>query len=186
MKVGHVEFSWDECFWSAQVALPSWRGFQSRRGPYGSVDRSAPSDGVVEHIFAPEGRGEEPLTAWELAIVQWLLDRETAVCSAALDAVYGNYEQLREAYGFEEEERTEFMPDLRRKEDLTALIGLHSVHVHQISGSGVPYVGFELGCTWDPEHELGVLMHGTRVVEVGGADTAMLLWIAERDAGRAT
>jgi hypothetical protein len=45
-----------------------------------------------------------------------------------------------------------------------------------------PYVGFEFGCTWDDEHGLGVLMHGERVVDVGGAETAFLLWIAERDA----
>jgi hypothetical protein len=48
---------------------------------------------------------------------------------------------------------------------------------------GLPYVGYEFGRRWDGEHGLGVLMHGTRVVEVGGADTAMTLWIAKRDAG---
>jgi hypothetical protein len=31
---------------------------------------------------------------------------------------------------------------------------------------------------------LGVLMHGTRVVKIGGADTAFLLWIAEEDAAK--
>ena len=29
---------------------------------------------------------------------------------------------------------------------------------------------------------LGVLMHGSRVVEVGDADTAFTLWIAKQDA----
>jgi Domain of unknown function (DUF6985) len=48
---------------------------------------------------------------------------------------------------------------------------------------GVSYVGVELFSRWDREHGAGVLVHGSRVVEVGGADTAILLWIAERDAG---
>ena len=48
---------------------------------------------------------------------------------------------------------------------------------------GLPCFGYEFGCTWDGEHGLGVLMHGKRVVEVGGADTAFTLWIAKRDAG---
>jgi hypothetical protein len=63
------------------------------------------------------------------------------------------------------------------------LIGLHALHVHPVEKDGLPYVGFELGCTWDHEHGLGVLMHGPRVVDIGGADTAFLLWIATRDAG---
>jgi hypothetical protein len=56
------------------------------------------------------------------------------------------------------------------------------VNVHQVQKDGIPYVGFEFACTWDEEHGLGVLMHGTRTVEIGGADTAFLLWLAEVDA----
>ena len=74
------------------------------------------------------------------------------------------------------------MPAVRSTDDFRSLIGLHSLNVHQVEKDGLPYVGFELGCTWDDEHGLGVLMHGTRVVEIGGADTAILLWMAERDA----
>lgn len=61
-------------------------------------------------------------------------------------------------------------------------MGLHTVHIHQVSRDGVPYVGFELGREWDAVHGLGVLMNGTRTVEVGGADTAILLWLARQDA----
>jgi hypothetical protein len=52
-----------------------------------------------------------------------------------------------------------------------------------VQKDGIPYAGFEFGCTWDDEHGLGVLMHGTRAVDIGGADTAFLLWIAEQDGG---
>ena len=75
------------------------------------------------------------------------------------------------------------MPDIFSADDLKPLVGLYAVNVHQIEKDALPYLGFEFGCTWDSEHGLGVLRHGTRVVEVGGADTAILLWIAERDAG---
>jgi hypothetical protein len=61
-------------------------------------------------------------------------------------------------------------------------VGLYAVNIHQLDNDGVPYVGYEFGCEWDEEHGLGVLMHGTRLIEVGFADTAILLWIAERDA----
>lgn len=75
------------------------------------------------------------------------------------------------------------MPDVKSIEDFRDLIGLHAVNIHQVEKDGIPYAGFEFGCTWDAEHGLGVLMHGTRTVEIGGADTAILLWIAKEDAG---
>lgn len=75
------------------------------------------------------------------------------------------------------------MPDISSIEDLKSLIGLYAVNVHQIDKGSLPYIGLEFGCAWDEEHGLGVLMHGTRPVEVGASDTALLLWIAKQDAG---
>jgi hypothetical protein len=62
------------------------------------------------------------------------------------------------------------------------LIGLSSVHVLSVAKDGIAYIGFEFGCTWDGEHGLGVMTHRDRVIEVGGADTSFLAWIAEQDA----
>jgi hypothetical protein len=44
------------------------------------------------------------------------------------------------------------------------------------------YLGFSFHVAWEPEHGLGVMVHGRRIVDVGGADTSFLEWIAERDA----
>jgi hypothetical protein len=92
------------------------------------------------------------------------------------------YPSVRQKYaGFA---APEDIPPVHAVDGFRSLIGLHSLNVHQLEHGGLPYVGFEFGCTWDGEHGLGILMHGTRVVEIGGADTAILLWIAERDAGK--
>ncbi len=74
------------------------------------------------------------------------------------------------------------MPDILVGADLRRLIGLHTVYIHQVSRNGMPYTGYEFGCTWDDEHGLGILMHGTRALKIGGAGTAFLLWIAKKDA----
>jgi hypothetical protein len=71
---------------------------------------------------------------------------------------------------------------VRNVEDLKSLVGLHTVNVHQITRDGLPYIGYEFGCNWEEEHGLGALMHGTTVVQIGGADTALLLWIAKQHA----
>ncbi|MFX3636230.1 MAG: hypothetical protein ACE3L7_29590 [Candidatus Pristimantibacillus sp.] len=45
----------------------------------------------------------------------------------------------------------------------------------------MPYIGYELSCTWDEEHAFGAMMHQDRVIAIGGADTAILHWIAQDD-----
>ena len=68
-RVTADQFWWDESFWKAEVELTDWRGFQSRGGSYGSLDSADPADGNVTLVFAPEGRGDEPLTESELILV---------------------------------------------------------------------------------------------------------------------
>lgn len=175
------DFIFDEFFWKTTVMLPTWRGFQSRRGPYGAKNGESTSDGTVDVVFAPEGRDEAPLRDSEIEFVRWAVEHESQMQRALLDALLECYPTMQGQY--DEFVDPGDMPDVECPGDFRNLIGLHTINVHPIQKDGAPYVGFELGCTWDDEHGLGVLMHGTRVVEIGGADTAILLWIAERDAG---
>lgn len=177
-----LTFEAGEYFWTARARLPSWAGFQVRDGAYGAISSDAPSDGSVTIVFAPEGRDTRPLTAEEVGLVQWLLDNELDVARSLLDGLLVEYRRLQDVYGYTGDDRDTFMPVVSSPEGFRNLIGLHSVHVHPLTKDGLPYLGFEFGCTWDEEHGLGVLMHGTRLVQAGGADTAFLLWIARQDA----
>jgi hypothetical protein len=59
------------------------------------------------------------------------------------------------------------------------------VFVHQIEKGGEPFIGIVLGCTWEVEHGVGILLCGSIALEIGGADTAFTLWIAKKYAGDA-
>lgn len=170
--------------WTTTVVLPFWKGFQSRRGPYGSQDGALPSDGTVELIFAPEGRGTEPLTQAELAAVEWVIENEAPISKALVASLFAEYSTLQKRYPPVSDEDSEQMPNITSSDELRSLIGLHTVYVHQVQRDGLPYTGFEFGCTWEAEHGLGILMHGNRTVEIGYADTAFLAWMAERDRDR--
>lgn len=178
-----LKFELNDFFWAANARLPSWAGYQTRKGSYGAVSSENPSDGSVSVTFAPEGRDNSPLTPDELASVQWLLDHDGELASALLKGLLAEYPRLHALYGYEGTERDEYMADVSSPDDFRSLIGLYNVNIHPLVKDGRPYLGYEFGCSWDVEHGLGVLMHGSRVVEVGGADTAILLWIANRDAG---
>jgi len=171
----------DNLWWTARAKLVSWEGFLARDGAYGSRRSSFPSDGSVTVCFAPEGRDCEPLLPSELALIRWFFEHEPGVSDSLQRALVEAYPDLRDQYECEADEESP-LPETRDIDDLKQVVGLHSVNIHQVSRSGVPYIGFELGCNWDEEHGLGVLMHGTQVVKIGGADTAILLWLAERHA----
>src|SRR5258707_902367 len=86
--------------WTATVALPSWRGFQSRQGGYGTQDRDTPSDGFVRVVFAPESRGKEPLTDSETSSVLWVIDHEASISNALLASLLKEYPSLQKEYGY--------------------------------------------------------------------------------------
>jgi hypothetical protein len=176
----------DDLWWTTTAVFPSWKGFQSRKGAYGAQDSVIPSDGSVRIIYAPEGRGTEPLTSLEVLTVVWVIENEAPISKALISSLLQQYPALQEQYGYSALEKAELMPNIKSPEDLRGLIGLYSVNVHPVQKDGMPYVGFEFGCTWDREHGLGILMHGTRTVEIGGGDTAILLWTAKRDANKPT
>lgn len=174
----------DELWWGADISLSSWIGYQSRLGPYGSIDKQFPSDGTVRLIFAPEGRGLEPLSQQEHALIAWFERNEPLVSQAVKTAIIdwcspGNTHR-KANFDFDDNE----FPKIESESILRQQIGLHTIHVHQTLNGEVPYLGYEFGCQWEEEHGLGVLMHGTRLVEVGFADAAFLLWMAEGDAAK--
>jgi hypothetical protein len=175
------EFIFDGFFWVAEVVLPGWVGFRDATGPYAGMDGSA-SDGTVRLVYAPEGRDDAPLNAAEQAQIMWLLENEAAVSVAVLKGLVSAYPALRASYDcYDAHELADYMPEVSSGEDFRRLIGLSAINIHPLMTGDAPYLGFEFGCRWDQEHGCGILMQGTRFVDVGGADTAILLWIAQQD-----
>ena len=177
-----LTFIWEKHCWVSTATLLSWAGFQNRTGHYGAIGSRSPSDGTVRIVFAPEGRGGESLNRDERRLINHFMDKEPEISQSLLTNLVDEYPGLQDRYGYKGRDRKELMPDVLVEADLRPLIGLHTVYIHQVSRNGMPYAGYEFGCTWDDEHGLGILMHGTRPLKIGGADTAFLLWIAKKDA----
>ncbi|WP_323772036.1 DUF6985 domain-containing protein [Antarctobacter sp.] len=164
-----MEFSFNRFFWQSKINLPAWSEFTGAR--------------PTVLTFAPEGRDNAPLSAEELALVQWVSDNYAMQTPIILAAIFEAYPKFRRQF-FEDhdiEENEEDLPLVTSAEGLARVMVLTDVFVPQISKDSVPYVGYQFSCEWDKEHGLGVLMHGSRLVEIGGADTAFTLWIAKGD-----
>lgn len=158
--------------WTATIVLASWKGFQSRRGSYASRDKSETFDGSVEMSFAPVRKDADPPSEAEVAAASWVIENEASISQALLASLFKEYRSLQERYGYAGDKKAALMPDIESIDDLRSLIGLNQVYVHREVKDDAPYSGFLFGCTWESEHALGILMHGSRTVAIGWADTA--------------
>lgn len=174
LRMDRSNFIWDELSWKTLVPL----------APEGRPTADTAGDSTAMPValyYAPEGRDDRPLDDAEIASVVWTVDNLPLLLDALLPVLLPYYQSMCAAPdGLDPED----LAAVGSAKDLQSLIGIQSIYVHQVSKNGKPYVGFEFACPWDDEHGLGVLMHGTRVVDIGGADTAFLLWIARQDSER--
>ena len=172
---------WDRFLWTGSITLTSWSGFQSRLGSYGAVSSARASDGTAGlNVSTPDNKQVTP-SPEQAEAMRHLLAHESTVRDAVLASILRDYPAMRESYGYDDDEAEELMPEVTEAGQFRSLLGLSNVHVLAVAKDGTAYVGFEFGCTWDTEHGLGIMTHRGRVVEVGGADTSFLEWIAERD-----
>jgi hypothetical protein len=151
---------WDQYFWVGEVKLPSWAGFQTRRGPYGALSSNESSDGSARLTVTTEDSNTRTLPTPEQATAfRHLLDNESAVAAAVLGAIFAKYPEEKEAYldAFDEDEVG--LPDIREPGELRSMIGLSNVHILRVANKGAAYIGFEFGCVWGSEHGLGVMTH---------------------------
>jgi hypothetical protein len=169
---------WEDYHWTGSIVLPTWAGFRMPKH-VGDVYKDKESDGTAKLVVETADKERTPPTAEQAAAFQHLLDNEAAVTGAILQAIYSYYIEEQLAYGYEEDEKEEFMPDIEQPNQLKQLIGLYRIHVLSDGKDHVPYIGFELGCTWDPEHDLGVMTHAGQVLVVQDGEAAFTPWIAE-------
>jgi hypothetical protein len=171
--------TWDDYSWAGEVRLPSWAGFQSRRGPYGSVSTATPSDGTARLTVDAEAKASP--TPEQVAAFRHLLENEATVAEAVGRALLDYYPGERAAYldAYDLGESDE-MPEVTALAGLRSLVGLGSVHVLSLAKDGMACIGFEFGCVWDGEHGAGVMSHRGRVIATGQADCSFVQWTAQK------
>lgn len=167
-----VKQDWPFPHWTMTTVLPSWVGHPIRGDLYGWREEPRTSDGEVEIQLAPVRESPDAPSQVEIAATLWVIENEAAISQALLASLFQEYRNLQDLYGYTGEERLKLMPDVNSPEELLSLIRLNTLYIHRNQKDGVPYSGFGFGCTWEEEHALGILMHGTRTVKIGWADTA--------------
>lgn len=159
--------------WTGEVVLPSWIGFQSRRGRY-RARSGGPSDGSAMLLVEVPDDGRPVPTAEQQEALRFLLDHEAVVAGAVTDALLARWGELHDEWRefLDDDEIDALCPQARRADDLKAVLGLAIVHVLAAGRDGSSFVGFEIGCSGAAERGLGVLTHRERAIAFGSAETA--------------
>ena len=164
--------------WTGRDTLETWAGsFQNRKGAV-DVEVSPPED-------ADDVSRVPPLPE-QVAAYQYLKKNEASVTKAILAAVFKDYPDLRKEFQADEvaQEKGGFwMPPVRSQDGLKELIGPWGLTVMSYAKEDIAYLGVAMRCSWHVEHGLGVMMHKSRVLKIGGADCSFDPFVTTDDGG---
>ena len=143
--------------------LHAWSGYQCSHsvpkltGSHVKL-RLIAGNAATNDIAMPEPR--------HLLATRWLMRHEQALHDHIIAAIF----QLADSFKthWREVEIAHLLPPLNYPEDLKQLIDLSYIDIFTHTQDGLPYLGFEFECAWDPAHGFHVLMHGLRVVTLDG------------------
>ena len=148
-----------------RIALSAWEGFSSENS------RPGCEGAKVILVLEPESYEAHPQLApsnkYEQAL-GWLLSHQNEAKEAVLSGIMQHIETMRSEYGIEDEELNE----IQSVGQLRDVVDPSFVRVYPHFRAGLPYIGFELECNWDPEHGCGILINGLDVVDAGVSDSA--------------
>ena len=113
--------------------------------------------------------------------LSYLQENQAKILDVILTELLRQYPQMQTLYGYEGDEKADFMPDVKNIDGFAALLSPLAIHIMSVYQGDQPYIGYEFSCSWDSEHGLGVMMFKDRIVEMEGADCSFLNWIAKAD-----
>ena len=112
---------------------------------------------------------------------EYVVSNQKKLLERVLSKLLVDYKDLQNAYGYEEDELAELMPEVININDFGELLLPKRVYSLNVEMENMSYFGFHFECNWDDEHGIGVMMHKDRIIKMGNSECAFLTWIARQD-----
>ena len=138
----------------------------------------------VEVVFGYGERDGTPLTEDEIKFIRSAVELVPELQSKLREWIVDYYRTFHRKYATELAKHGEALPDPSEMdpESIDHCTCLTGLFIYQLADMPKPYLGFGFSCNWDREHGVGFMTYDKSLVEIGGADTPLLRWIAERHA----
>jgi hypothetical protein len=166
---GELLFVWSDLYkwWQSPQSLLDWQGYQCENSlPHltGECVLLTIDPGITEHATPEDLPSRNQVVA-----LDWFWRNQTFLHDALLEELLPYYQPIAENYAADEVLRR-LTPVVQDVDDFSTLIDLSYVRFFPFTKNSLPYIGFEFECNWDPEHGLGILLNGLRLVDIGGSD----------------
>lgn len=146
------------------INLPAWKGFRTEDSRFDSLDSEPLSDGIIKtHTIGVSVDYVYLLSQAQYNAIQYLAVNSELVRDSLLNSLFDDYSNKVSIY-------KELMPQVTEIGDYKNHLGLSFLHIMDNENDDFAYYGFELECSWDIEHGVGVMMHKDRVIKVGLAE----------------
>ena len=118
-----------------------------------------------------EEERKEPTKEQQIAL-NYFVENQAAIFESITDYVLNNQKAVLLGYVNKEDDFPDYLEKFKDKEDVHKQLSIEALCVRLYVKEGMAYTGYFGNCEWDPEHGCGILMHGNRVLYIGGHDTA--------------
>lgn len=146
-----------------KISLPIWAKFF---GEESGVFALIPIDEYGEEL---ENLDENMQNA-----VEFLQQNEQKILTNLLTKLLTEYPKMQEIYAYDESKKADFMPDILDISGFANLLTLTEIFL-LTNEQGKVQIGFSFNCSWDTEHELGVMTLDGEVLDIGGAERAFCI-----------
>ncbi|MEO5858925.1 MAG: hypothetical protein ABIR33_08255 [Pyrinomonadaceae bacterium] len=161
----------------AVVRLEAWDGYLVKRWEYPTtfweMGRVVEDGTIVLHFECTSVSSAED---WETQVAAYrrLLEEQWDIRDSIVRHLRENFDTLKETYYLDPDDDPDVprITDVNRDDfDLKPFIGPQSVSISDHEKDGIPYLEWHLNCTWDEEHGLAAVTHGSRVIDLDRGET---------------
>ena len=157
IKFFDMALDWEDYYWIGSIKSKTFDDM-----PLDYVEIQVNTDGQSQDIHVNQ------IEAWEK------FTSDLSNPGKLLSHIYDYYNKTRPIYEKSGAEWVKNMPVLKSSIELKKMIRLNSITIGEVVESEQVELGFCFSCDWDQEHGLGIVFSDSKVIEVGGADCAIL------------
>lgn len=158
-QLDQISLKWDEFRWVGYLDIPLL-GHSSN--PDTEVGVNTKDEEQVEPC-------DKQRDAWRKFV-----GRNDQIFQTILHSAFAYYTRMRPQYAKAGPEWIKNMPELSEPTQLIEMIHLSSITVTWPYDENPVQIGIQFGCVWDREHGFGVVVEEDKVIDLGGADCAIL------------
>lgn len=147
--------------WRGRIKLNTWNDFFNNNE---SIELNIGGEANLEKIE------ERHILAY-----QYILNNQKKILKIILENLLEEYSFLQEEYGYDENEVNEYMPNVDDIKGFRSLLKPMRIYILDVENEGISYFGCSFFCSWDYEHDLGIMMWKDRIIKMGDGSIAFFI-----------